>query len=219
MPVAANSDAADFFTVARDDPGAAAETVVDLVTSRIPRRFQLDPVNDIQILSPMHRGELGVAALNDRLRAVLNPAGPELRVGSRVFRAGDKVMQVRNNYDLEVFNGDLGRIMTIDGKEKTLVVDFDGRPVAVSTEGLDDLVPAYACTIHKSQGSEYPAVVVVLHHQHYIMLQRNLLYTAITRGKRLVVIVGSRRALARAVRNATQRRRYTRLAERLRVTK
>jgi exodeoxyribonuclease V alpha subunit len=124
-------------------------------------------------------------------------------------------MQIRNNYELEIFNGDLGRIELFDEEESEVVVRFDGRPVRIPTADLDDLIPAYACTIHKSQGSEYPAVVVVLHHQHHIMLQRNLLYTAVTRGRRLVVIVGSRRALGRAVTNATQRRRFTLLADRL----
>jgi exodeoxyribonuclease V alpha subunit len=125
-------------------------------------------------------------------------------------------MQVRNNYELDIFNGDLGRITAIDFRNRRLTVEFDGRPVEVASDGLEDVIPAYACTIHKSQGSEYPAVVIVLHHQHHIMLQRNLLYTAITRGRKLVVIVGSRRALARAVFNAEVRTRYTALAERLR---
>jgi len=128
-------------------------------------------------------------------------------------------MQVRNNYELDIFNGDLGRVLSFDPEERELVVDFDGRPVVIPSEDLEDVVPAYACTIHKSQGSEYPAVVIVLHHQHHVMLQRNLLYTAITRGRRLVVIVGSKRALARAVNNATVRKRYTLLADRLRNEK
>ncbi len=211
-----DSELTDFYFVARDDPAAAAEMVIELVTGRIPARFGLDPLRAVQVLSPMHRGELGVKALNDRLRQVLNPEGPELTVGTRLYRAGDKVMQVRNNYDLDLFNGDLGTVIAVDAEERSVLADFDGRPVCIPAEGLDDLVPAYACTIHKSQGSEYPAVIVLLHHQHHIMLQRNLLYTAITRGKKLVVIVGSRRALARAVSNATERRRHTRLAERLR---
>jgi len=125
-------------------------------------------------------------------------------------------MQIRNNYELDIFNGDIGRVVDLDEDALELTVSFDGRPVVIDSLGLDDLVPAYACTIHKSQGSEYPAVVIVLHHQHHIMLQRNLLYTAVTRGRRLVVIVGSRRALGRAVRNATVRGRYSLLAERLR---
>jgi exodeoxyribonuclease V alpha subunit len=211
-------DLRDFYFVEREEVERAADTVVELVTSRIPSRFGLDPVDEVQLLTPMHRGELGVTALNERLRAVLNPAGPELEIGARRYRLGDKVMQTRNNYELEVFNGDIGRVVGVDVEEARLTVRFDEREVALAREDLDDLAPAYACTIHKSQGSEYPAVVVVLHHQHHIMLQRNLLYTAITRGRRLVVLVGSRRALRRAVANATVRRRHTLLAERLTPT-
>jgi len=145
------------------------------------------------------------------------PDAEELTVGSRSYRVGDKVMQLRNNYDLDIFNGDIGRITAIDFEERQVVVSFDGRPVIIESGDLDDLTLAYACTIHKSQGSEYPAVVVLLHQQHYVMLQRNLLYTAVTRGRKLVIIVGTRRALARAVKNATVRQRYTMLAERLRA--
>jgi len=210
-------DDTDFYFVARDDPAAAADLAVDFAARRIPEKFGLDPVQDIQVLSPMHRGELGVSRLNERLQEVLTPAGRELVVGWRHFRVGDKVMQIRNNYELDIFNGDLGRVKEIDHEERELIVVFDDRRVVIPSEDLEDVMPAYACTIHKSQGSEYPAVVIVLHHQHHIMLQRNLLYTAITRGRRLVMIVGSRRALGRAVANATVRKRHTRLAERLRA--
>ncbi len=212
---AEGEELADYYFVAREAPEAAVDTVVELVARRIPERFGFDPLDDVQVLTPMHRGELGVANLNARLQQALNPAGQEVQVGARSYRLGDKVMQLRNNYDLDVYNGDLGRILAVDPEERQVVVRFDGRPVTVPADSLDDLGVAYACTIHKSQGSEYPAVVVVLHHQHHIMLQRNLLYTALTRARRLVVVVGSRRALARAVRNATVRRRHTRLAERL----
>jgi exodeoxyribonuclease V alpha subunit len=216
MPVGANGDELrDFYLVERDEAERAAETAVEMVAARIPRRFGLDPVDDVQLLSPMHRGELGVAALNDRLKALVNPDGPELAVGNRRYRLDDKVMQTRNNYELEVFNGDIGRVASVDTEQQALVVRFDDRLVEIGRDDLDDLVPAYACTIHKAQGSEYPAVVVALHHQHHVMLQRNLLYTAITRGRRLVVLVGSRRALRRAVANATVRHRQTMLAERL----
>jgi len=216
MPVSADGDELrDFYFVERDEAERAADTAVEMVASRIPRRFGLDPVDDVQLLSPMHRGELGVAALNDRVQARVNPDGPELVIGARLYRLGDKVMQTRNNYELEVFNGDIGRIASVDTEQQTLVVRFDDRLVEIGRDGLDDLVPAYACTIHKAQGSEYPAVVVALHHQHHVMLQRNLLYTAITRGRRLVVLVGSRRALRRAVANAAVRQRQTMLAERL----
>jgi len=210
-------DDADFYFVARDDPTAAADLAVDFAARRIPEKFGLDPVRDIQVLSPMHRGELGVSRLNERLQELLTPASRELVVGWRRFRAGDKVMQIRNNYELDIFNGDLGQVASIDHEEREMTVSFDGRSVVIPSEDLEDVMPAYACTIHKSQGSEYPAVVIVLHHQHHIMLQRNLLYTAITRGRRLVVIIGSRRALGRAVANATVRKRHTLLAERLRA--
>jgi len=210
-------ESSDFFFVARDDPAAAAELAIDFATRRIPERFKLDPIDDIQVLSPMHRGELGVTRLNERLQAALTPKGRELVVGWRRFRVGDKVMQVRNNYELDIFNGDLGRITDIDFEERELTVSFDDRPTVIPSDVLEDVVPAYACTIHKSQGSEYPAVVIDLHHQHHMMLQRNLLYTAISRGRRLVVIVGSRRALGRAVHNATVRKRHTQLADRLRA--
>jgi exodeoxyribonuclease V alpha subunit len=208
-------ETSDFFFVARDDPAAAAELAIDFATRRIPEKFDLDPFEDIQVLSPMHRGELGVTRLNERLQATLTPKGRELAVGWRRFRVGDKVMQTRNNYELDVFNGDLGRVTDIDFEDRTMHVDFDGHPTLIPHEHVEDVVPAFACTIHKSQGSEYPAVVIVLHHQHHVMLQRNLLYTAVSRGRRLVVIVGSRRALGRAVHNATVRKRFTRLAERL----
>ncbi len=219
MPVLPRGEElADFYFIERADPAAAAATVVDLVASRIPGRFGLDPVADIQVLTPVHRGELGVTALNTGLQQALNPSGEELELGFRRFRLGDKVMQIRNNYDLGVFNGDLGRVHGVDEEEGALLVNFDGRLVPVPPENLDELVVAYACTIHKSQGSEYPAVVIALSDQHWVMLQRNLLYTAVTRGRRLVVLVGTRRAMARAVQNASQQRRHTRLADRLRGT-
>lgn len=205
----------DFFFVSRSDPIEAAELAIDFAARRIPQRYGLDPIADIQVLAPMHRGELGVGRLNERLQELLTPPGPELVVGWRRFRAGDKVMQVRNNYELEVFNGDLGRIEAIHHSDRELKVRFDDRLVTIPSDDLEDVVPAYACTIHKAQGSEYPAVVIVLHHQHHVMLQRNLLYTAITRGRQLVVIVGSPRALGRAVSNAKIRTRYSMLAERL----
>jgi len=216
MPISDGSDpASDFFFVARDDASEAADLAVDLASRRIPKRYHLDPVDDIQVLSPMHRGDLGVQNLNQRLQAELTPPGPEVGIGARRFRAGDKIMQIRNNYELEIFNGDIGRMEFFDEDADELVARFEGREVRIPHDDLDDIVPAYACTIHKSQGSEYPAVVIVLHHQHHIMLQRNLLYTAVTRGRKLVVIIGSRRALGRAVSNATQRKRFTLLAHRL----
>jgi len=206
----------DFYFVAREEPEQVAAMVKEMVRERIPRRFGLDAVDDIQVLTPMQRGLLGAANLNAELQALLNPGGEELVRGTRVYREGDKVMQLRNNYDLEVFNGDVGRIRKIDREEQVVDVSFDDRPVRYRFEDMDELALAYAVTIHKAQGSEYPCVVVPIHTQHYAMLARNLLYTAITRGKRLVVLVGTERAAWIATRNAGAAKRWTRLAERIR---
>jgi exodeoxyribonuclease V alpha subunit len=205
----------DFFFLPRREPEEIVETIEELVGRRIPARFGLDPVEQIQVLTPRNRGQLGTEQLNERLRNLLNPTGREIARGGRSFRVGDKVMQVRNNYDLEVFNGDIGRVTGIDEDEGVLKVTVDGREVVYDLSMLDELTLAYACTIHKSQGSEYPCVVVPLHTQHYLMLERNLLYTALTRAKRLAILVGEPRALATAVSNRRVRTRFTRLAERL----
>ena len=209
----------DFYFISRDDPEAARATIVELVAERIPKSFGFDAVADIQVLAPMHRGELGTSAINRALQDRLNPSTgtPELARGERVFRRGDKVMQLRNDYDKAVFNGDIGVIVGIDTDEAVVRVEFDGRVASYERAELDQLSHAYAVSIHKSQGSEYPAVVIPLVTQHYMMLQRSLLYTAVTRGKKLVVIVGSKRAVALAVRNADAKRRYTWLAERVRM--
>lgn len=206
----------DFFFFERATPEAVLSTIKLLVGERIPKRFGFDPLEDIQVLTPMHRGLLGAQSLNAELQTLLNPGRPSVTRGTRTFSVGDRVMQIRNNYDLEVFNGDIGRVDAIDEVNQELRVRYDERTVAYDTQDLDELVLAYACSIHKAQGSEYPCVVVPLHTQHYVMLQRNLLYTAITRGKRLVILVGTKRALAIAVRNAHVSARFTRLAERLR---
>ncbi|MCX7708212.1 MAG: AAA family ATPase, partial [Anaerolineae bacterium] len=182
MPILDNKNAVDFFLFKEEDPTKAAELVVELVCERIPRKFGLAP-DQIQVLSPMHRGEVGVAALNGRLQAALNPPKPgvpERTVGGRVYRQGDRVMQIRNNYDKEVFNGDLGRITALDLEEQTVTVVIDDRTVRYDFTELDELVHAYAVSIHKAQGSEFPAVVIPLLTSHYMMLQRNLLYTAVT---------------------------------------
>ncbi|MGH7270819.1 MAG: ATP-dependent DNA helicase, partial [Polyangiaceae bacterium] len=192
-------------------------TIQSLVQKHIPNRFGLDPVRDIKVLTPMQRGLLGVANVNAELQALLNPSGDALVRGTRTLRAGDKVMQIRNNYDLGVTNGDIGRIRAIDAVDQVVRVEFDERVVPYEYSDLDELVLAYACSIHKSQGSEYPCVVIPVHTQHYLMLKRNLLYTGITRGKRLVVLVGSARALGVAVRDNTTEERCTMLAERLRA--
>ncbi len=206
---------ADFFFVEKAEPEEVLQAVKLVVKERIPEKFGFDPVNDVQVLTPMHRGLLGAASMNAELQALLNPHGLSIVHGSRMFRVGDKVMQVRNNYDLEVFNGDIGRIEAIDEEDRTVAVVFDGRSVTYERADLDELVLAYACSIHKSQGSEYPCVVMPVHTQHYVMLQRNLLYTGITRARRLVVLVGTRRALAIAVKNDKTEARFTQLAARL----
>ncbi|MDP1604089.1 MAG: AAA family ATPase, partial [Legionella sp.] len=205
----------DFHFIAREEPEAILDAIKRLVRHEIPQRLGVDPLEGIQVLTPMHKGLLGTVNLNAELQGLLNPRGEQVGRAGRLFRAGDKVMQIRNNYELEVFNGDLGRIDETDPEAQEVTVLFDGRPVVYSYADLDELVLGYACSIHKSQGSEYPAVVIPLHTQHYVLLQRNLLYTAITRGRRLVVIVGSRKAAAIAVRNVGVRERHTRLAQRL----
>ncbi len=210
----------DFYFIGRDDPEAARATIVELVAERIPARFGFDPITEVQVLAPMHRGDLGTSALNRALQDRLNAGGQggaELTRGERVFRRGDKVMQLRNDYDRVVFNGDIGVISSIHAGENIVQVDFDGRLVTYERNELDQLVHAYAVSVHKSQGSEYPAVVIPLVTQHFMMLQRSLLYTGVTRGKRLVVIVGSKRAVALAVKNVDAKRRYTWFAERVRA--
>jgi exodeoxyribonuclease V alpha subunit len=205
----------DFYFFEREEPEAVLASLKELVSHRIPDHFKVNALEDIQVLTPMHRGLLGSLNLNAELQGLLNPEGESLVRGSRMYRVGDKVMQIRNNYDLEVFNGDIGRVIKIDAEEPQVEVRFDERVVIYDTADLDELVLGYACSIHKSQGSEYPVVILPLHTQHYVMLQRNLLYTGITRGRKLVVIVGSRRALAIAVKNNRVEARYTRLTERL----
>jgi exodeoxyribonuclease V alpha subunit len=207
----------DFFFMEEDDPARAASLIRDLVTVRLPRRYGMHP-HEIQVLSPMHRGDLGAGNLNLLLQEALTAGAPGLTRGARTFRAGDKVMQIRNDYDKEVWNGDIGRIEAVAPGAETLEVRFDERIVSYGLDEIDELSLAYAATVHKSQGSEYTAVVVPIHTQHFMMLQRNLLYTAVTRGKRLVVLVGSRKALGMAVRNAEIAFRCSGLAERLRAT-
>jgi exodeoxyribonuclease V alpha subunit len=205
----------DFYFIEKDDPEAVVEILVRLCAQRIPSRFRLHPIDDIQVLSPMHRGAVGAQRLNHALQEALNPTGRAMERGGRIFRVGDKVMQIRNNYDKEVFNGDLGRITAVDEENQEIRVHMDGRTVRYDFSELDELAHAYAISVHKSQGSEYPAVVVPLLTQHFMMLQRNLLYTAITRGKRLVILVSSKKALAIAVRNDKTQQRYTLLRHRL----
>jgi exodeoxyribonuclease V alpha subunit len=193
----------DFYFVQADDPETAVLRVIELVKTRIPSRFGLDSIRDIQVLCPMNRGGVGARSLNI-LQAALNPAGErKVERFGWTFAPGDKVMQIENDYDKEVYNGDIGYIDDVAPEEGELIARFDGRSVTYGFGELDMLVPAYATTIHKSQGSEYPAVVIPVMTQHYAMLQRNLLYTGVTRGKRLVVLVGQKKAVAIAVRNVS----------------
>jgi exodeoxyribonuclease V alpha subunit len=202
----------DFYFVQADDPESAVQRIIELVKTRIPQRFGLDPVRDVQVLCPMNRGGVGARSLNVELQAALNPAGDrKVERFGWTFSPGDKVMQIGNDYDKEVYNGDIGYVDNVDVDGGELTASFDGRVVAYGFGELDTLIPAYAATIHKSQGSEYPAVVIPVMTQHYTMLQRNLLYTGVTRGKRLVVLVGQKKAVAIAVRNVAGRRRWSKL--------
>ena len=204
----------DFYFVAADDPETAVGRIIELVKTRIPKRFGLDPIRDIQVLCPINRGGVGARSLNIELQAALNPAGDrKVERFGWTFAPGDKVMQIENDYDKEVYNGDIGYIDDVDNNAGEIVASFDGRSVTYGFGELDMLVPAYAATIHKSQGSEYPAVIIPVLTQHYAMLQRNLLYTGVTRGKRLVVLVGQKKGVAIAVRNVSGRRRWSKLAE------
>ena len=218
LPDVSNRGTDDFFMERIEDPDEAAAIIVDLVKNRLPKRFQFSADRDIQVLAPMYRGSAGVQALNVALQAALNPPGraAERRMFGAIYRVGDKVMQTRNNYDKDVYNGDIGRIDALDPQEQTLQVIFDGRQVEYGWDECEELTHAFCISTHKSQGSEYPVVVMPLLTQHHIMLQRNLLYTAITRARKLVVLVGSMRALTRAVENDQVSERYSALHARLR---
>jgi len=205
----------DLYFINREEPEKVLAVIKELCKRRLPSAFHLDPLEDIQVMTPMHRGTVGVANLNAELQSLLNPNGETVARGGRLFRVNDKVMQTKNNYEKETFNGDIGWIVSIDLEEQKLMVKFEDRVIDYDWSELDELVLAYAISIHKSQGSEYPAVVIPLLPQHYIMLQRNLLYTAITRAKRLVVLVGSKRAIAIAIKNNKVQFRYTNLGPRL----
>ena len=214
MPEWAQDSVSDFHFVQCADAEDGAAKIMQIIRERIPARYGLDPIRDIQVLCPMNRGGLGARSLNINLQQALNPPG-ELRVerfGS-TYGIGDKVMQVENDYNKEVYNRDLGAVRSIDPEASGMVIDFDGRAATFGFNELDEVVLAYATTIHKSQGSEYPAVVIPLTTQHYPMLQRNLLYTAVTRGKRLVIIVGQKKAMAIAVKGKQTRRRWSKLRE------
>jgi len=208
----------DFYFIQKETVEEVLTTIVDLVRNRLPNKFKVDPVNDIQVLSPMHRGLVGAGNLNHELQKILNPNKKGLKKGNRKFKVSDKVMQIRNNYDKHVYNGDIGRIETIDFQDQKLVINFDGRKVDYDFSNLDEIVHAYAVSVHKSQGSEYPVVIIPVVTQHYILLQRNLIYTAVTRGKKLVVLVGSKKALAMAIHSAKSSNRYTKLLHRLKFS-
>jgi exodeoxyribonuclease V alpha subunit len=205
----------DFYFIEQEDPEKILATILTLVSRRIPQRFGFDPILDIQVLSPMHRGIVGAENLNRQLQQTLNPQEAYVGRGDQRYGLHDKVMQIRNNYDKQVFNGDIGRIAHIDPAGKSVTVCFDDRQVPYAFDEMDEVVLAYAISIHKSQGSEYPAVVVPVTTGHYLLLQRNLIYTGITRARQLVVIIGTRKAMAMGVRNNTPQRRYTDLARRL----
>jgi exodeoxyribonuclease V alpha subunit len=208
----------DFVFIDREDPEECAATLVSMVRDRLPKHLGIDPIEEIQILSPMHRGSLGIKELNARLQGSLNPRSEyrdEFQAYGNLFRVGDKVIQTSNNYDKEVFNGDIGRIRSMDKEERQVIVRFGQREVIYEFGELDELELAYAITIHKSQGSEFPVVVIPLAMQQYLLLQRNLLYTGVTRGKRMVVLIGQKKALGMAVRNESTRHRHGGLLQRL----
>ena len=214
FPDTSNGRDTDFFFMREDDPERAAETIVRLVKERLPRAYRESP-DRIQVLTPMQRGVVGAANLNLLLQQALNPSGPSLGRGGYTYRQGDRVMQLRNNYAKDVFNGDLGYIREVDTEDRMLTVDFDGKKVEYDVTELDELTLAYATTIHKAQGSEYPIVVMPVLMTHFVMLQRNLIYTGITRAKKICVLLGAAKALAYAVRNVSVLKRNTRLKERL----
>ena len=208
----------DFQFIQEEDPEKILQNILDLCSERIPRHFRFHPLREIQVLTPMHKGTIGVTNLNVELQKRLNPGPPGITRGAWNFRSGDKVMQIVNNYDKDVFNGDIGLISKIDPEQREAVIEFDGRLVPYDYSDLDEVVLAYAVSVHKSQGSEYPAVILPVVTQHYMLLQRNLIYTGITRAKKLVILIGTKKALSIAVRNNKPQRRYTLLSERLRAS-
>lgn len=216
MPMRQNvGDKSDFFFIEKESPEEVLGIILDLASKRVPDHFGFDPVDDIQVLTPMHRGVVGAGNLNLELQNRLNPGARGIERGNRAFRIGDKVMQIKNNYDKEVFNGDMGRIVRMDPETREVIISFDSREFPYDFTDLDEVILAYAVSVHKSQGSEYPAVIIPILIQHYMLLQRNLIYTAVTRGKKLVILVGTRKALAIGVGNDKTLKRYTLLGKRL----
>jgi exodeoxyribonuclease V alpha subunit len=211
----ASDPQSDFYFIEQEDPEKVLNIILELCKKRIPRRFNYDPFDEIQVLTPMHKGVVGAVNLNRQLQEALNPDADGIIRGERTYRVNDKVIQIRNNYDKEVFNGDIGRITVIEWEDKAVTITYDGREVAYDFSDMDEIVPAYAISVHKSQGSEYPVVIIPIVTQHFILLQRNLIYTAVTRGKNLVVIVGSKKAMAMGINNNKTLQRFTRLQNRL----
>ncbi len=205
----------DFYFIEEDDPEEVLQKICNLCKVHIPERFGFDPLDDIQVLTPMYKGVIGVLNINTELQKLLNAKKHGVRIGNKLFKIGDKVMQLENNYDKEVFNGDIGKIMYLDQEEKELIINFDGRDINYDFSEVDELSLAYAISVHKSQGSEYPVVIMPIMTQHYILLQRNLIYTGITRGKKMTLMIGTKRALAIAVKNNKPLQRFTMLRERL----
>ncbi|MEI8352041.1 MAG: ATP-binding domain-containing protein, partial [bacterium] len=205
----------DFFFIEAETPDEVIQTMLELVSSRIPGKFHFDPLTEVQVLTPMRRNQLGCENLNLLLQEALNPGGMSVKRFGRQYKAGDRVLQIRNNYDKDVFNGDIGQVERIDRETQEVTVNYDGRRVAYAAEDLDELDLAYACSVHKSQGSEYPAVVLLITTHHFKLLQRNLLYTAMTRGRKLVCLVGSKKAVSMAIRNNHVVFRRTTLKDRL----
>ncbi len=205
----------DFYFINEEETEDILETIIDLIRHEIPVNFNFNPMSDVQVLTPMHRGDIGTQNLNAELQNILNPGRTIVKRGFKEFRQNDKVMQMKNNYNKNVFNGDIGWISRVDYEKKKVYIIFDGRSVEYEYSELDNVVLAYAVSVHKSQGSEYPVVVIPVHTQHYILLQRNLIYTAVTRGKSLVIMVGSNKAMAIGIKNDKTKKRYTRLKHRL----
>ena len=214
-PLDDSEDLSEFYFLEQNDPDKVVSTIVKLCSKTIPMRFDLDSVHDVQVLTPMHKGVVGTTNLNQVLQKVLNPNPVMVETRGNTFKIGDKVMHLINNYQKEVFNGDIGTISDIDRKKEVLSVDYYGRIVNYDFAEMDEISLSYAITVHKSQGSEYPAVIVPIMHQHFVLLQRNLLYTAITRGKNLVILIGTKKALSTAINNNKPKRRLSGLANRL----
>jgi exodeoxyribonuclease V alpha subunit len=216
-PLDSMDDRSDFYFLEQSNPNQVVARIVRLCKVDLPQQFSFDPVNDIQVLTPMHKGVVGTINLNQMLQRALNPNPTLLEYMGNAFKPGDKIMHLKNNYQKDVYNGDIGTIKDIDRKSKELTVDYYGRTVKYDDTELEEISIAYAISVHKSQGSEYPAVIVPLLTQHYMLLQRNLLYTAMTRGQKLVIVIGTKKALGIALNNDRPQQRLTRLSERLRL--